>query len=562
MTPLEKADRRPQATRHAQLMGQAQSTRHAFLKTSVVAAVGALALGLALPAAAGAVATGAAATSATADPLPPGAVALPPPALLGVAPVPGAVAAAAQPSPNMGILDVSPDQGVAGSPMAVSGSHLPANAKVELTWSTANVTWLLDPEADTVNYLGRDETKFSTVLATTTTDKNGHFQLALKAPQDWGGVHDIYAVIGGQEVAHGGFITLRSLTVTPLRGPIGTPITITYSGLGASEYEGGGALLYDNHFVGEMMANWTRGVARVTIRASGPVGAHIIEVGDAVDNLYLNLPQSTLPYAKGGTARFVVTGDDGRPPPSIDWPVKVGPTVTDVTTLKATGLAQKSPVTAHLATTSGQVGSSVELRASGVTAGGPVQLVWSTVVGNRINCHGVCWAFVSQTLATATPAGGSLHALIKIPDGLGGWHVVQLVQGRKVLSQVPFYVEESIVGRGVSSLVVKEGQAFSVHLKGVGWTQLDNTVAVDYDNSYVGYGCGFNSNGDVVLNLHATGGPGTHLIDIYPVLYTLSPSFANTPFGMLPVLTYQKDEPGLALGYKLPAIRLAVTVVN
>jgi len=152
--------------------------------------------------------------------------------------------------------------------------------------------------------------------------------------------------------------------------------------------------------------------------------------------------------------------------------------------------------------------------------------------------------------------------MIQVPDGLGGWHVVQLVQGDKVLSQVPFYVKESIVGNGVSSLVVKEGQAFSVHLKGVGWTQLDNTVAVDYDNSYVGYGCGFNSNGDVVLNLHATGGPGTHLIDIYPVLYTLSPSFANTPFGMLPVLTSQRDEPGLALGYKLPAIRLALTVVR
>jgi hypothetical protein len=53
----------------------------------------------------------------------------------------------------MGILDVSPDQGGAGAPITISGSHLPANAKVDLTWSTANVTWLLDPEADTVNYL-------------------------------------------------------------------------------------------------------------------------------------------------------------------------------------------------------------------------------------------------------------------------------------------------------------------------------------------------------------------------------------------------------------------------
>ena len=83
-----------------------------------------------------------------------------------------------------------------------------------------------------------------------------------------------------------------------------------------------------------------------------------------------------------------------------------------------------------------------------------------------------------------------------------------------------------------------------------------------YDDSFIGYGCGFNSNGDVVLQLHATGGPGTHLIDIYPQLYTLQPSFSNTPYGMVPLLTYAEDEPGLALGYDLPAIRLAITIVR
>ena len=45
--------------------------------------------------------------------------------------------------------------------------------------------------------------------------------------------------------------------------------------------------------------------------------------------------------------------------------------------------------------------------------------------------------------------------------------------------------------------VVKAGQPFIVQLKGVGWTQLDNTIAVTYDNGYIGYACGFNSNGDV-----------------------------------------------------------------
>ncbi len=159
--------------------------------------------------------------------------------------------------------------------------------------------------------------------------------------------------------------------------------------------------------------------------------------------------------------------------------------------------------------------------------------------------------------ATST---GSLQQPVSVPDGLGGWHVIQLLQGGQIKAQVPYFVKRSVVG--ISSMKLKAGQKFTVHLKGVGWTQLDNTIAVDYDNSYVGYGCGFNSNGDVVLNLVATGAPGTHLIDMYPLLYTQQPSYPNTPYGMVPVLTYARDVPGLALGYQLPAIRLAIEVVR
>ena len=136
-----------------------------------------------------------------------------------------------------------------------------------------------------------------------------------------------------------------------------------------------------------------------------------------------------------------------------------------------------------------------------------------------------------------------------VPDGLGGWHVIQLLQDGKVMAQEPYFVKRSVVG--ISTLRMKAGTHFTVHLKGVGWTQLDNTIAVDYDNSYVGYGCGFNSNGDVVLNLIATGGPGTHLIDMYPLLYTQQPSYANTPYGMVPVLDVREGLPGP--GARVPA---------
>jgi hypothetical protein len=212
----------------------------------------------------------------------------------------------------------------------------------------------------------------------------------------------------------------------------------------------------------------------------------------------------------------------------------------------------------------------VTVTASDLPANVSTQIDWATVVGNRVNCASTCWAFTTQPLISAvTPTADALTTTFTVPSpALGGWHAIQLVQNNKVVGQVPFYVKESIVGyeaagstTPVTSLTVVQGQPFQIHIEGVGWTQLDNTVGVDYDNSYIGYGCGFNSNGDVVLNLIATGAPGTHLIDLYPMLYSLSPSFASTPYGMVPVLTYAQDDPGLALGYQLPAMRFAITVV-
>ena len=84
------------------------------------------------------------------------------------------------------------------------------------------------------------------------------------------------------------------------------------------------------------------------------------------------------------------------------------------------------------------------------------------------------------------------------------------------MAQVPYFVKRNFIK---APKVVKAGQPFIVELKGVGWTQLDNTT-VTYDNAYIGYACEFNSNGYVRIQLFATGKPGVHLIDLYPLLYT------------------------------------------
>lgn len=487
---------------------------------------------------------------------------LPIPAIPGVAALPGPLAGTAAPIDHMGVLQVTPNKGVNGAKMGISGSGLPANTDVTLTWSTATVTWVLDPQPMTVDYRGRAATPLAVVLQKVTTDAKGAFSLSLQAPQDWGGIHDIYAVVAGKQLAHGGFLVQRSFSISPTSGPIGTPITITYRGLGSSLYESGASLLYDNKFAGQMASNWTRGTARVVIRASGPVGKHILQVGNSLGGMYLNVPQSPLPWTKSFTSTFTVTKDNGPPAAYLDWPAKVAATLDQRTTLQATGIATNPNIHLLLKATAGAVNTTIPVSASGLTSGAPVTLQWSTVVGNRVNCKGMCWDSATLPLGQVTPAGGSINTSIKVPDGLGGWHVVQMIQGGKVAAQVPFFVKESIVGRGVSSLVVKQGQTFTARLKGVGWTQLDNTRAVTYDNSYIGYGCGFNSQGYVIFHIHATGGVGTHLIDFYPLLYTLSPSYASVPYGMVPILTYKRDFPGLALGYQLPAARMAITVVK
>ena len=512
---------------------------------------------------------------------------LPQPNIPGVVPLPGPEvnppAKDKDPSTGvMGILNVSPSEGVAGTPVTISGSGLPASKAVTLTWVTATNTWKLDPRPDSVDYRGRGGKKVEVAIAEVTTDATGSFTYSFKAPDDWGDIHDIYAVVDGVKMLHGGFLIKRWVEITPRKGPVGTPITLTIHGLGSSLYGGAVALYYDNHYTGSMTSLWNRGVSQTTIRAAGGVGTHTITFGNGASFNYLNIQQSPIPWATSIVRKFELTKSSSKrplPEQRIDWPAQVAPTVNLRTTI---GLGSKvtGSAVANVSPSNGQVGDTVKVTASGLGSG-PVSLEMVTVVGNRVNCKGTCWVAAGVPLGTATPSGGTIEANVKVPDGLGGWHAVQLTQEGASKAQVPFYIKRSIYGTGtylsvwntnpqtgvkeeelIPSLVVKQNQKFVIHLKGLGWTQLDNTIAIDWDNSYVGYACGFNSNGDIQAHVLATGRPGVHLIDMYPVLYTQQPSYGETPYGMVPFLAYEKDEPGLALGYQLPSIRLAVRVVE
>jgi len=146
-----------------------------------------------------------------------------------------------------------------------------------------------------------------------------------------------------------------------------------------------------------------------------------------------------------------------------------------------------------------------------------------------------------------------LPGLGELPEDLGGLHGLVLRNGDERVARVYFVIETSIVEMSPRS--GPAGTPVTIHLKGVGWTEYDNIYVATYDNAYMGYACGFNSRGDVVINFTATGEPGTHVIDFYPGIYQGPPTEPQQLY-RLPQLTYADDHPG----NKIPALRFAFEI--
>ena len=91
------------------------------------------------------------------------------------------------------------------------------------------------------------------------------------APEDFGELHEIFAVVDGAEVARGGFRIKLAAFIEPAEGPVGTPVTVTVTGMAAKLFSGTTlALRYDNAYTGVLTATTTRGTAgRVPGRRAG-----------------------------------------------------------------------------------------------------------------------------------------------------------------------------------------------------------------------------------------------------------------------------------------------------
>jgi len=192
------------------------------------------------------------------------------------------------------------------------------------------------------------------------------------------------------------------------------------------------------------------------------------------------------------------------------------------------------------------------LRGEGFAPGASMRLVWETSVGSRVSGDG--FAPQENDIGDVkADAEGRIDSMLAIPEDLGGLHGLVVRQGDERVARVYFVIETSIVEMSPRS--GPAGTPVTIHLKGVGWTEYDNIYVATYDNAYMGYACGFNSRGDVVINFTASGTPGSHLIDLYPGIYQGPPTEPQQLY-RLPQLTYADDHPG----NKIPALRFVFEI--
>jgi hypothetical protein len=429
-----------------------------------------------------------------------------------------------------------------GAEVRVAATGLPAGKTVDLTWGTVTGGWVVE---DYYRFLGKKYAESSMSLGSFTVDATGRLDATFTIPEDYGGVHEVLALIDGRPVAQNGIEVTQSFELKPTSGPLGTPIELRVKGLGWRTMESTWVVNWDNNLVGFVSAAGTKGSAVARFRAAGPAGDHMVRVLTGYQGQgYLNYEQSPVAHLPRPQFTFRTTPGRASSPVAYAEPYPRQPVP------KTEVFVEDAALT--LDATQGPVGARTMLRGGGFPANASLQLAWQTYVGSRVSGNG----FEPQEKEFGTVkvgADGRIESPITVPEDLGGLHGLALRDGDKTLARAFFVIETSIVSISPTSGPV--GTPVTIHLKGVGWTEYDNIYIATYDNAYMGYACGFNSQGDVVINFHATGSPGQHIIDLYPGIYQ-GPATETQLLYRQPQLTYADDHPG----NKIPALRFTFEV--
>jgi hypothetical protein len=166
------------------------------------------------------------------------------------------------------------------------------------------------------------------------------------------------------------------------------------------------------------------------------------------------------------------------------------------------------------------VGDNVTVNGQGFAPNAQLPLFWTTRHGSNL----LGYKLVDEPLRNVTAgAGGSFSFTMRVPSDLGGIHYIA-AGNLTEKSNGTLFIQRTA---RLSMTEGPVGSQIQIVMQGVGWDFNTNIAAFDYDNSYVGYGCGFNSGGNVTFTFPATGAVGIHTIDVYPSVWWGPVNFAN-----------------------------------
>jgi hypothetical protein len=447
-------------------------------------------------------------------------------------------------TPALAALDLAFEApAIVGTQVQATAGGLPAGKTVDLRWGTVTGGWVIE---DYYRFRGKKYTETTKSLGLFPVDSSGRLKAQFLIPEDYGGVHEVIATIGGSPVAQGGINVTQTFALRPTSGPAGTPIELKVTGLGWRTMESTWVVNWDNQELGFVSAAGTHGSAVARFRATGPPGDHVVKVYTGWQGLgYLNYEQSPVAALPRPQFTFRTT------PGAVNLSEFAEPYQTQPIPNPE---VQRAGVQLSLTPTQGPVGTRAVLRGTGFVPGAAMRVMWETYAGSRVSSKGFT-ARDDEIAVVGADRDGRIETAAVIPEDVGGRHGLALRDGNAAVARAYFVIETSVVEMTPRS--GPAGTPVTIHLKGVGWTEYDNIYVATYDNAYMGYACGFNSRGDVVINFTATGEPGPHLIDLYPGIYQ-GPATEPQQLYRLPQLTYADDHPG----NKIPALRFTFDVTS
>src|SRR2546428_2694472 len=164
-------------------------------------------------------------------------------------------------------LDLTVDRPVVGAEVRVAAADLPAGKTAELQWGTVAGGWVVE---DYYHFKGKKYKETTSSLGKFNIDSDGRLDARFVIPEDYGGVHEVTALVDGKPVAQNGIEVTQSFEMSPVSGPIGTPIELSVKGLGWRTMESTWVGNWDNHAVGFVSAAGWSGSAVARFPPAGP----------------------------------------------------------------------------------------------------------------------------------------------------------------------------------------------------------------------------------------------------------------------------------------------------